>query len=154
MQDENRVVARGVQASPDAVGDGDRLDATAELQIDRSDLHREAGGIEHGRRLTAPADDPQPASVADLLLALNGVWPLDHLRVVSHRVRIGTRFRSAIATFRGKGEAAHKETPAEAGVRLHAVPLSRRSLCRIWHLAANWPQAAGLHRADSLHPSR
>src|SRR4051794_10610662 len=73
VQDENRIVACGVQASPGTVGNRDRLDVTAELQIDRSDLHREARGIEHGRRLAAPAHDPQPASVAELLFTLNGV---------------------------------------------------------------------------------
>jgi len=55
---------------------------------------------------------------------------------------------------------AQKNAPEhEQGAIAIAYPLSRRSLCRSWHLThlttPVWSslQAAGLHRADSLHLS-
>ena len=41
--------------------------------------------------------------------------------------------------------------PEQGGTAVAFMPLSRRSLCRNWHLARS--QAAGLHRAVSLHLS-
>ena len=138
VEDEHRVVAGGVEASPGAVGDRDRRQmrppssrSSGPISIERAGAI--GTGVASPRRRTTRSWPRSPSCSR-----LNGVWPLDHLQAVSPSCpsQVSSRSRNR-QVFEGSGEAAHKETPAEAGVRLHAVPLSRRSLCRIWHLAAN-----------------
>src|SRR5918995_1139863 len=112
VEDKDRVVTNRIQASPGAVRHGDGFDAPAELQIERPDLHREARGIKRRRRLATPADDPQPGSIAGLLLRLNRVWPLDHLLAVSHHDRYRAWSRSFTCQVSTEGRAGSQRHPS------------------------------------------
>ena len=145
VEDENGVVARGVQPAPGAVGEGD-VSRRPPSSRSSAPISIVAAGLETSAGLGRGAPRAGELAAA-LLVGLDSVRLFNHLLAVS---RLTSPVHGSVfnATSRGRGTA-HKNTPAEAGVRIHAVPLSRRSLCRNWHLAAI---AAGCRASQGRFP--
>ena len=151
VEDEDRVVARGVERAPGAVGDGDSSSrppssrSSAPISID------EARGVERRRRTRRAGERPaggrdrRVALLIELRVALRpSVGGLPSIDRPPCLVSV-----AVLPSVERRESRLNKDTPAEAGVRLHAVPLSRRSLCRIWHLAV---MAAGCRASQGRFP--
>ena len=142
VEDQHGVVAGGIQLSPGAIGEGDagRAGRPARDRAVRCPSKREAASSAGVDRVAAGGDDAQPAAVLGRSsLGCSAVVR----RIFGHRHRRSPLVRWTCASSgcrrhdRSRSETlANKKPPPEQGCDIIAVPLSRRSLCRNWHLAS------------------
>ena len=138
VNDENGIVAGIVQVSPGSVGEGDRRERTTEFEFEPAEF------LEAKFSVVVSVHQPE--------MWCGGASPFiieNRLRHQSVSIMPGM-IREAGGVWVVSQPTKNAVLRTQDGVSI-AIPLSRRSLCRNWHLAVS--QAAGLHRAVSLHLS-